>query len=129
VAGARPAAPVAAAWAALSYLGVDGYTEIMRGLMETTGTVRAAVDALDGIDVVGDPIGPVLAFESASLDLYAVGDVMDDRGWHLNRNVEPHGLHVMLSPAHAQVVGQLTADLREAVAEHGPSRGVEARYS
>jgi hypothetical protein len=63
------------------------------------------------------------------LDLYAVGDVMDDKGWNLNRNTDPRGLHLMLSPAHGAVVDELIADLRDAVADHGDSRGVEARYS
>ena len=26
----------------------------------------------------------------------------DDRGWHLNRLVDPPGLHLMISPAHAR---------------------------
>jgi hypothetical protein len=35
----------------------------------------------------------------------------------------------MISPAHAAVADQLLADFAAAVAEHGDSRGVEARYS
>jgi hypothetical protein len=35
----------------------------------------------------------------------------------------------MLSPAHAAVVDELIADLTDAVAHHGESRGKEARYS
>ncbi len=54
---------------------------------------------------------------------------MDDRGWHVNRNTDPPGLHLMLSPAHASVVDVLVADLTDAVAHHGASRGKEARYS
>jgi glutamate/tyrosine decarboxylase-like PLP-dependent enzyme len=129
IAGARSAAPIAAAWAALRFLGIDGYTEIQRELARTTARVRGAVDALDDVSVVGEPIGPVLAFESPTVDLYAVGDVLDDRGWNLNRNTDPRGLHVMLSPAHGAVVEALLADLEDAVAHHGESRGVEARYS
>jgi glutamate/tyrosine decarboxylase-like PLP-dependent enzyme len=129
VAGARPAGPIATAWAALTYLGEDGYVEIMRGLMDTTARVRSAVEEIDGIELVGDPIGPVLAIRSDTVDLYAVGDVMDDRGWNVNRNTDPRGLHVMLSPAHTAVVDELLADLRDAVAHHGESRGVEARYA
>jgi hypothetical protein len=34
----------------------------------------------------------------------------------------------MLSPSHEAVVDDLLADLADAVATHGPSRGVEARY-
>ncbi|MGZ4755587.1 MAG: pyridoxal phosphate-dependent decarboxylase family protein [Acidimicrobiia bacterium] len=129
IAGARPAAPIATAWSALTYLGEEGYVEIMRDLMATTAEVRSGIEAIDGVDVVGDPIGPVLAFASESVDLYAVGDAMDDKGWNLNRNTDPRGLHLMLSPAHGAVAGQLVDDFRDAVANHGASRGVEARYS
>ena len=129
IAGARPAAPIATAWAALTYLGEQGYVDIMRDLMATTAEVRGAIDAIEGLEVVGDPIGPVLAIRSDTIDLYAVGDVMDDKGWNLNRNTDPRGLHLMLSPAHGAVAGQLIADLQDAVANHGDSRGVEARYS
>ncbi|HEY5011441.1 MAG TPA: hypothetical protein VIK61_01890, partial [Acidimicrobiia bacterium] len=112
-----------------TFLGVDGYTEIMRGLMETTAKVRDGIAAIDGLDIVGDPIGPVLSFRSDTIDLDAVADVMDDRNWNLNRNTAPRGLHLMLSPAHAAVADELLSDLRDAVAHHGESRGVEARYS
>jgi sphinganine-1-phosphate aldolase len=129
MAGARAAAPIACAWAALRFLGLDGYTEIQRELAETTARLREAVDALDDVDIVGDPIGPVLAFSSERIDLYAVADVLDDRGWNLNRNTHPRGLHVMLSPAHRFVIDELIVDFTDAVAHHGESRGVEARYS
>jgi sphinganine-1-phosphate aldolase len=129
IAGARPAAPIATAWALMRFLGVEGYTAIMRDLMATAQKVRTGVESLDGVAVVGAPVGPVLAFESDVMDLYAVGDVIDERGWNLNRNTEPQGLHLMLSPAHGAVVDQLLADLADAVAHHGPSKGVEARYS
>ncbi len=129
MAGARPAAPIATAWAAINYLGAEGYTELMRDLMQTTAKVRDGIAAIDGLEIVGDPIGPVLSFRSATIDLDAVADVMDDRGWNLNRNTEPRGLHLMLSPAHGAVADELLSDLRDAVDHHGESRGVEARYS
>jgi sphinganine-1-phosphate aldolase len=129
VAGGRPAAPIATAWAVMKYLGVDGYLDITRSLVDTLNRVRAGLDAMGPVDVVGDPIGPVLALQSDTVDLYAVGDVMDDRGWSLNRNTQPRGLHLMLSPAHGAVVDELLADLRFAVDHHGTSRGVGARYA
>ena len=129
MAGARAAAPIATAWAVLRYLGAEGYTQIQRDLAVTTAKVRSAIDAATGVAVVGDPIGPVLAMQSDEIDLYAVGDVMDDRGWNLNRNIEPRGLHLMLSPAHGGVVDELLGDFADALAHHGESRGVEARYS
>ena len=129
IAGARPASPVACSWAVINYLGVDGYSAIMSGLMDVVARFTSAVDSLDGVEIVGEPIGPVVALRSDSIDLYAVGDAMDDRGWHLNRNTEPRGLHLMFSPAHARVIDELIADLTACVDEHGEARGGDVRYS
>jgi glutamate/tyrosine decarboxylase-like PLP-dependent enzyme len=131
VAGARSAAPIATAWAVLRHLGMEGYLDIGRGLLATTRTFRAAVEAVPELAIVGDPIGPVLAFTatSSALDPAAVGDAMDDRGWHLNRIVDPPGLHVMLSPAHAGVLDRLLDDLRASVADPGSGRGGTVRYA
>jgi len=128
VAGARPAAPIACAWAALRHLGVDGYTAITRGLLATTRTVRNTIDALPELRVLGDPVGPVLAFTGP--DIAGVGAAMDARGWHCNRIVDPPGLHVMLSPAHAGVIDAWVTDLQAAVADPvAPDPGSEIRYS
>jgi sphinganine-1-phosphate aldolase len=129
VAGARSAAPIATAWAALRHLGLTGYLEIAEGLLATTRAFRDAVEAMPELAIVGDPIGPVMAFTSSVVDPAAVGDAMDARGWHCNRIVDPPGLHVMLSPAHAGVLDALVADLRESVAAPGESRGGTVRYS
>ena len=129
IAGARPASPVACSWAVINYLGVEGYSAIMSGLMDVVATFTAAIGSLDGVEIVGDPIGPVVSLRSDSIDLHAVGDAMDDRGWHLNRNTEPRGLHLMFSPAHSQVIDALIADLTSCVREHGVARGGAVRYS
>jgi glutamate/tyrosine decarboxylase-like PLP-dependent enzyme len=129
VAGGRPAAPIATAWAVMTYLGIEGYLDLTRILLDTVAKVRSGIEALRSIVIVGDPVGPVFAMRSDEIDLAAVGDAMDDRGWNLNRNTEPPGLHMMLSPAHASVADQLLADLRDAVEHHGPSRGISARYA
>lgn len=129
IAGARAAAPTVAAWAVMQLLGLEGYKSIVSDLCAITDRVRAGIEAIDGLEVVGQPVGPLLALRSDTLDLYAVADVMDDRGWHLNRNTDPYGLHLMLSPGHREVVDDLLRDLADAVTNHGASRGRQARYS
>ncbi|MFQ5699704.1 MAG: pyridoxal phosphate-dependent decarboxylase family protein [Myxococcota bacterium] len=129
LAGARPAAPIAAAWAVLHGLGWQGYLDLARILVETTARFRAGIDAIDGLAVNGDPVMSVMSFGSATHPIAAIGDAMDDRGWNLDRQQEPDALHLMLSPIHARVVDDFLRDLAEAVESHGPSRGVEARYS
>ena len=46
-------------------------------------TVRAGVEAIDGLALVGDPIGPVMAIEATDpgLDIFAIGDDVDANGW------------------------------------------------
>jgi glutamate/tyrosine decarboxylase-like PLP-dependent enzyme len=129
MAGARPAAPIAVAWAVMNYLGEDGFCEIVRGLRDTYTRLRDGIEAIDGLRIVGDPVGPVLCFEGDGLDAYAVGDAMDDKGWHLNRNTTPRSLHLMVSPAHAARLDELLADLADAAAHHTAARDKEARYS
>jgi sphinganine-1-phosphate aldolase len=133
-AGTRPAAPIAAAWATVSHLGVDGYLRLADQVRAVARRVRDGIDEIGGIHVTGDPVPGVLeiaadadpATGEAVLDIGAVGDVMDDRGWHLDR--QQGGLHAILSPSHVAVADEFLADLAAAVGGHGESRGVEARY-
>lgn len=125
-AGTRPAAPIAAAWATICHLGEDGYLRLAGVVRDATRRYRSGIDAIDGLGVTGDPVMGVMEISSASLDVSAVGDVMDDRGWKLDR--QQGGLHLMLSPYHLSVVDEFLDDLAAAVAARGESRGVEARY-
>jgi sphinganine-1-phosphate aldolase len=129
MAGARAAAPVAAAWAVMNYLGEQGYMRLSSVVFDTTQKLRAGIAATPGLHIWGNPDASLLAFGSSEIDINAVGDVMDDRGWHLDRQTNPAALHMMVTPNHAKIVDQFLSDLRDAVAHHGTSRGVEARYS
>jgi sphinganine-1-phosphate aldolase len=129
MAGARSGAPIAAAWAIMSYLGEEGYLRLVRIVRETTEKLREGIASISGLRIWGDPAMSVMAFGSEEIDIMAVADVMDDRGWCLDRQNDPDALHLMVSPAHAKVVDAFLEDLRDAVHHHGPSRGVKARYS
>jgi glutamate/tyrosine decarboxylase-like PLP-dependent enzyme len=129
MAGARPAAPIAAAWAILNHLGEEGYLRLAERIRDTTRALQQGIEAIPGLRVWGEPVMSVFSFGSDELDVFAVGDVMDARGWHLDRQQGPDALHLMVSPEHHKVVEPFLADLREAVASHGASKGVQARYS
>jgi len=123
VAGAKSAAPALAAWAVLRHLGLDGYSEIVRDLLATAESLRDGVASHDGVSVNGDPVGTILSWRSdrPDLDLFALGDALERRGWWFNRLTgtgggEP-GLHVMVSPAHGAVLPQLLEDVDSAYVE------------
>ncbi|HEY8153327.1 MAG TPA: aspartate aminotransferase family protein [Myxococcota bacterium] len=129
MAGARPSAPIAAAWAVLHFLGREGYLRLAREVRDTTRKLRSGIDATPGLRVIGDPAMSVLAFGSDMLDVFAVGDRMDQKGWHLDRQKGPDALHLMVSPMHARIADAFLADLREAAKAPGRSKGGDARYS
>lgn len=125
-AGTRPAAPIAAAWATITHLGEAGYLRLAEQVRDATRRFRAGIEAIDGLHLTGDPVMGVMEVASDGVDIAAVGDAMDDRGWRLDR--QQGGLHLMLSPYHLNVADEFVTDLAEAVATHGESRGVEAKY-
>jgi glutamate/tyrosine decarboxylase-like PLP-dependent enzyme len=125
-AGTRSAAPIAGAWAAVNHLGRDGYLRLTAIVRDTTRRAQAGIAAIDGLKVSFDPDVSLFEISSDGADIGGVGDVMDDRGWNLDR--QQGGLHLMLSPYHAQVIDQFLADLADAAANHAASRGVEATY-
>ena len=42
-------------------------------------------------------------------------NLLVERGWHFDRNLEPPSLHFMFSPAHVRMADELVSDLREAI--------------
>jgi sphinganine-1-phosphate aldolase len=125
-AGTRSAAPIAGAWAAINHLGVDGYLRLAEIVRDTSRRLQAGIEAIDGLRVTHPPDLSLFEFGSDTYDIGAIGDVMDDKGWNLDR--QQGGLHLMISPYHARIVDRFLEDLAEAVATHGESRGVDASY-
>lgn len=115
--GTRPGGGYAAAWSVLQYFGKEGYRELADDTLRAVEGLKQGVESIPGLQVMGNPIGPLFSFRSTEpgLSIYAVGDQMDARGWQVNRNQFPEGLHAMVTAQHLQVVDQYIADLRESV--------------
>jgi sphinganine-1-phosphate aldolase len=125
-AGTRPAAAMAGAWAAINFLGESGYLAKAAQVLEATDGFANGINAIEGLEVHGEPDMSLFEFGSPVHDISAIGDVMDDRGWNLDR--QTGGLHLMVFPFHVHVVDDFLADLAHAVVNHGDSRGVAASY-
>lgn len=116
--GTRPGGSYAAAWGVLQYFGKDGYRALAKETLDTVNRLKAGVEKIPDLELMGNPIGPLFAYRSKSpnLNIYAVGDQMDALGWQVNRNQFPAGLHAMVTAQHARVVDQYLADLEQCVA-------------
>ncbi|HEX3796535.1 MAG TPA: aminotransferase class V-fold PLP-dependent enzyme [Acidimicrobiales bacterium] len=128
MAGTRPAGPIAAAWAALMHLGIDGYLDLTTTAHDAATTLRQGIESIDGLAVRGDPQLTVMAFgaiDPEKLDIFAVSDVLHAEGWYLDKQTRPDSLHATVHAGSAATVPFLVEDLRRAVAEVGHSRAAD----
>lgn len=115
--GTRPGGAYAAAWASLQHFGTDGYRDLARRTLQAFDAMRNGVAAIPGLQVLGEPSGPLLAYGSRDpqVNIFAVGDQLEAKGWKVNRVQKPDGLHAMITAGHRDVVDAYLRDLREAV--------------
>lgn len=118
LAGSRPGALLAGAWASLVSMGEDGYTASCLSIVGSAKQLEAGIRSFPELYVLGRPLASVVAWGSRELPIYEVGDLMADKGWHLNALQDPPALHLACTLlTTAEVVGQLLEDLRVCVDE------------
>jgi len=83
-----------------------------------------------GYAVVGKPQLGIVAFTREDVDCFAVLKGLFERGWVTSAITAPKGLHLMLSPVHADVADLYLADLAAATqdARSGKTGVASARY-
>jgi len=113
--GTRPGGAIAAAWAAMNSLGVKGYLDLAKIVMDTSRKLIEGINQIPELFIIGNPVMSVFSFTSDVIDVYNLGDKMDEKGWHLDRIQFPDALHMMVNPHHAEIVDIFLKDLREAV--------------
>ncbi len=133
IAGSRPGALSAGAWAAMVSIGEDGYLEATTRILEAAARIRGGVEAVPELQLLGDPMW-VVAFGSDVVDVYQVMDRMTERGWSLNGLHRPPAVHIAVTLRHTRpgVAERFVEDLGAAVAdvatEPRPSEGMAPVY-
>jgi len=112
--GTRPGGAIAAAWAVLMYLGNDGYVRLVDRTMRYLHRFWDGINAIPGLEVMGRPHMSVFGFTSTRLDIFAIADGLEARGWHVFRDSYPvPAIRFMQSPGHEPYVDRYLADLAE----------------
>lgn len=116
--GTRSGGPIAAAWAGMQAMGEDGYLELARRANSATQKLREGIRAIDGLALVGDDPTTIVCWTSSNsaIDVYAVADVLEDKGWLVDRQHQPPTVHLTVTANHLPHVDRYLADLRDAVA-------------
>jgi glutamate/tyrosine decarboxylase-like PLP-dependent enzyme len=109
--------PMAGAWAVLNYLGEEGYMQIVREVQEATKKLIDGINAIDGLQVLGEPAMCMFSFKSEVINVYQLADEMNKRGWYIQGQfstpLTPRNLHISVNQGTAHQADALLADLRE----------------
>jgi len=137
--GSKSAGALAAGWAITHALGRDGLAELAASCERSTAALVALVDGIEGLRVVGSPVGPLIAVAADEgtpadrrVDPHHWADQARAHGWLLqlqpgleqsDGSVLPHTTHLTITPVTEAVLPELSAALVTAADE---VRGVPA---
>lgn len=125
LAGTRPGGAIAAAWAVMHFLGVEGYREKQRMVTQAREKIEAGVSRL-GFRVLGKPQLGIVSFAHDQADVFALLGKLHHKGWITAANIDPKALHLMLSPVHFKASDDYLRDLEEALREVGDNAAAAA---
>ncbi len=126
--GSKSAGALAASWAIVEALGVDGFAELAQPCMRATRALVDIVGDIEGLRVVGEPVGPLLAVAvdesvepARQVDPHQWADQVRARGWQLQLQPGltqadathlPHTTHLTVTPVTEERLDELEAALR-----------------
>ena len=115
--GTRPGGPVAAAWAAMQTLGVEGYLALTKQALDAADALRRGIALVPGLVLMGEGHATIVSFAAIKLDIYAIADRLEARGWTCDRQHRPASLHLTVTANHGPIVDEYLRDLAAAVDE------------
>ncbi len=95
-AGSRSGGLTAATWAALVYLGEEGYLNATRSIMAVADKIKSGIEGMAELSLIGDPTF-VISFRSEALDVFHINDFMKTKGWRFNVLQLPPALHFCIT--------------------------------
>jgi sphinganine-1-phosphate aldolase len=138
VLGTKSGGPMAAAWAVMNYLGDDGYLRLTKAAYDACQRLADAIEQFPELQLRARPDSTLLSFgardthdeSSPMFDIYAVADLLAQRGWYVDKQSPPASLHCTVNAVHGAVIEDFLIDLRWAVDEVviNDSRGERGSY-
>jgi len=128
--GTRSGLPMAAAWAVMQFLGIDGYVDLVKTTLENADKMRAGIGEIDRLKVLGDGGLHLIAMtanpdDPDPIDVFALADALANRGWFHDRQTPPDNLHSTVSNSNTGVIDDYIAALHECVAEVGGTQAAD----
>lgn len=101
VLGTKSGGPIAAAWAVLQHVGLDGYLRLTAAARSAAEELVAGLRGIPGVVVHGEPQATLVSFSVTDADTFAVGNALFARGWYCDQQGPPPSLHCTVHAGHA----------------------------
>jgi sphinganine-1-phosphate aldolase len=113
--------PLAAAWAVVQHIGLDGYRDLVATTLAATRRLADGVAAREHLALAAPPDSSLLAVQTDdTLDVFTLSDEMGERGWFVQPQMAfrdlPATLHLTVCAATADGVDDFLAALDESLA-------------
>ncbi|XP_019855201.1 PREDICTED: sphingosine-1-phosphate lyase-like [Amphimedon queenslandica] len=112
--GTRPGGNIASSWAAIMSLGQEGYLSVAERLMNVTLSMKEGIRSVPELSLCGESDMTAFAFTSSSVSVFAVADVMEGKGWKMERGSTC--IHCTVLPSHNnEIAKEFINNLKESV--------------
>ncbi len=112
--GSRPASAVAAAWAALNYLGEDGYIAYADRAMKAKARLIEGLRKIEGIEPIDTDL-LIVVYGAKGIRVEQIVGGLSGMGWTSGGVMDPPLAHLVLDPLSEDVVDLYLEDLRSVV--------------
>ncbi len=103
----RSVGPMASAWTAINYLGMDGYQSLTKKVLSARKYLFKELSKL-GFKSTAPLESSILSMYNENVDLFSFVYGMQKRSWHLEiqkaiQDLVPYNMHMTLSPVHKKL--------------------------
>jgi glutamate/tyrosine decarboxylase-like PLP-dependent enzyme len=117
----RSGGPMAACWAILNYMGLEGYQELAVKTNEATQELIKKINTVEGLRVLGEPVMSLVAISSERYNLFKLVELMKKRGWHLQVQLSsensPVSIHLTITQPNLPLIDTFVEDLKASISE------------
>ncbi len=129
ITGSRSGGAIAAAWALMQHLGLEGYTRLAMQAWEARQKILSGLAKFPELYVLGQPQLTLFALASDQIDMYELADELSAMGWYIERQQAPPSLHFNITATHKKVAANFLQDLEKALEKTRKKNGSSFRQT
>lgn len=130
--GTKSGGSIASSWAVMRYLGEDGYARVTASARNTALAVARHIASHPDLVLRAEPDSTLLSFGASDEnrhDVFALADMLNERGWYVDRQSPPRSLHLTVHAGHEATHREFLVDLDACMRALDGAAGSDGSYA